>query len=212
MNRRLQSHVFWGGNSPLASLAGVSLLILASSRFAYAVFCAGGLFWVYGLTALVWFSSRPILPKTGRPVILVFLTSFIASLYILLSGLINPLLILGTWFFLILIPPCCMGSGLFEDLDGVELEEALPRFLIEAACLGLLIIGLSLLREPLGLGSLSFPGGDGGIIELFSAGDDAGFFPIKILAVSGGGFLILGYIVAVYRFFRNQYTGSEDNK
>jgi hypothetical protein len=145
-------------------------------------------------------------------VILVFLTSFISSLYILLSGLINPLLILGTWFFLILIPPCCIGSGLFEDLDGTEPEEALPRMLAEAACLGLLIIGLSLIREPLGLGSLSLPGGAGGITEFISAGDDNGFFPVRLIAVTGGGFLFLGYIVAAYRFLRSRYTGLEDTK
>lgn len=208
MNQRLQSHVFWGAHSPLSSLTGVSLLILASSRLAYAVFCAGGLLWVYGITGFIWFSSQRILPETGKPVILLFLTSLISSLYIVLSGLLNPLLILGTWFFLVLIPPCCIGSGLFEDLAGVEPEEALPRMLIEAATLSLLLIGISLIREPLGLGSLSFPGGAGGIVEFFSAPDTDGFFPIRILSISGGGFLLLGYITAVYRFFRSQYTGS----
>jgi hypothetical protein len=188
----------------------VSLLILASSRFAYAVFCAGGLIWVYGITALVWFLSKPLLPKAGRPVVLLFLTSLVSSFYILLSGLLNPLLILGTWFFLILIPPCCIGSGLFEDLEGVEPEEALPRVLIEAGTLSVLIIGLSLIREPLGLGSLSFPGGPGGIIEFFTAADNDGFFPLRLLSVSGGGFLLLGYVIAGYRSFKSRYAGRED--
>jgi hypothetical protein len=142
------------------------------------------------------------MPKKGKTIILLFLLSLICSIYILFGFLLNPLLTLGTWFFLALIPPICIGSGIFEDLEGLELDESIPRVLLEALSLALLIIALSLIREPLGMGSLSFPGGPGGIVEFFNNDDGEGFFPIRVLSVSSGGLLLLGYIVALFHRFR----------
>ncbi|MDR2617536.1 MAG: hypothetical protein LBC62_01585 [Treponema sp.] len=210
MNQRLQSHIFWGPHAPLSAMTGGALLIMASQRLAFALFCAWGLIWVFSLTALAYFSAKDFMPAKGRPVILLFLSSFICSVYLLLAAFLNPLLVQTAWFFLILVPPCCIGSGILEQLENLDPGESLPRVFLEALCLGLLIIALSLIREPLGLGSLSLPGGPGGIFELFSSEDPGGFFPVRIFSVSSGGLLLLGYILAVFRYFRSQYTGTED--
>ncbi|AEF80100.1 hypothetical protein [Leadbettera azotonutricia] len=202
MNQRIQSPVFWGSYSPLGTLVGAGLLVMASSRLAFAVFCAGALLWVYCLSALAFFAAKSIMPKRGKTIILLFLLGLVSSIYVLFGFLLNPLLTLSTWFFLVLIPPICIGSGIFEDLEGLELDESIPRVFLEALSLALLIIALSLIREPLGMGSLSFPGGPGGIVEFFSADNGEGFFPIRILSVSSGGLLLLGYMVALFRHYR----------
>jgi hypothetical protein len=212
MSSRLQSHFFWGARAPLSTLAAAGIIILASSRLAHAIYCLGALLWVFCLTALVYYSARSILPQKGRAVVLLFLSSLLCSLYILLTGLLSPLLIFSSWFFMVLIPPCCVGSGLFEGMDDAETGEVLPRVFAETFCLGFVIIALSLIREPLGMGSLSLPGGVGGIVEV--AGDSSqageGFFPIRILSATAGGLLLVGFGAALYRFFQGRYSAGEE--
>jgi hypothetical protein len=206
-NRR----IFWGSHAPLSSLAGAGLIIMASSRLAFAVICAGALIWVYGFTSLVYFSSQKIMPQKGKPVILLFLSALVCSIYMLCLFLINPLLIMGTCFFLFLVPPCCIGSGVFQRLESLAPGEAFSRALLESLVPGGLTVAMSLIREPLGLGSISFPGGAQGIVEI-SGGDYEGFFPVRIFAASGGGLLILGYGVSLFRYFRGFHAGTEENQ
>jgi Na+-transporting NADH:ubiquinone oxidoreductase subunit NqrD len=202
MNRRFDSHIFWGSYSPLSAFSGMALMVLASSRFAFALICAGALLWVFGLSALIFSYARPIMPVRGRMVILLFLSTFLSGSYMLIAGLLNPLLILGTFFFLFLVPPCCLGSALFEASESEDPVEFFIRALKEAVVLAGIILGLALIREPLGMGTLSFPGGSQGTIEIF--GDSDTFIPLKILSVSSGGLLLFGYGVAMFRFFREQ--------
>jgi hypothetical protein len=184
---------------------------MASSRLAFAFVCAGALLWVYGFTALVYFSSKKIMPQRGKPVILLFLSSLVCGIYVLCLFFINPLLIIGTSFFLFLVPPCCMGSGVFKRLESLDPAEAFSRSLLESLVLGGLIIALSLIREPLGMGSISFPGGAQGIVEISGSGS-GGFFPVRIFAVSGGGLLIFGYGIALFRYFRGFHAGTEEHQ
>ena len=210
MNRRFGSHLFWGSHSPLSALSGAGLIIMASSRFAFALVCSGALLWVYGLSALIYSSARPILPSKGRMVILLFLSSFLSGLFAILTSLLNPLLILGTGFFLFLIPPWCLGSGFFESAESAEPFEAVSRALLEAITLSGFILALALIREPLGIGTISIPGSVQGIVELFGGRDADAFVPARILSVSAGGFLLLGYGTALYRYFREQNTGASE--
>jgi hypothetical protein len=204
-------HVFWGSHAPLSSLAGAGLIVMASSRLAFAIICAGALIWVYGLTSLVYFSSQKIMPQRGKPVILLFLSGLVCSIYILCLFLLNPLLIMGTSFFLFLVPPCCIGSGVFTRLESLDPAKAFFRALLESLVPGGLAIALSLVREPLGLGSISFPGGVQGIVEI-SGGGYEGFFPVRVFAASGGGLLLLGYGVALFRYFRGSHTNMEEDQ
>jgi Na+-transporting NADH:ubiquinone oxidoreductase subunit NqrD len=81
----------------------------------------------------------------------------------------------------------------------------LRKRVIDALKLSALIIVLSLIREPLGYATLSLPFGSGGITELFNQ-DGAFAFPIEIVSVSSGAFLILGFIVALFRAFDRRKT------
>ena len=203
MNRRFDSHLFWGSHSPLSALSGVALIILASTRFAFALICAGALIWVYGLSALIFSGVRSIMPGRGRMIILLFLSTFLCGIFMFLVGLLNPLLILGMGFFLILVPPCCLGTGLFEASGTEYTAEVFSRAMLEAIVLANVILALALIREPLGLGTLSFPGGVQGIIEVFNNQGD-GFVPARLLSASAGGLLLLGYVVALFRYFRER--------
>ena len=207
MNNRMQSHFFWGPFAPLSTLSAAGLIIISSSRLAHAVFTAGALVWVYAVTALIYFAAHKLLPIKGKKIILLFLTSFSLSLYIFLISLINPLFLTGAWFLLIFVCPCCISSGLYEEKETIEIGDILLRVSLEALVLGLLVIAISLIREPLGFGSLSLPGGAFGIIEFFAVNDGEGFLPIHVLSIPAGGFLILGLLTAVFRYFKDQYIG-----
>jgi Na+-transporting NADH:ubiquinone oxidoreductase subunit NqrD len=208
MNRRLQNHLFWGNRAPLSSLTGGGLFILASNRVAYALVVCGALLWVYGLSALCACFFRPLFPKRGEKIILIFLSAFMGSLYLLLLSFINPMLVMGTTFVILLTPLCCIASGIVFPLTSSDPGEVFFRALLEALILGGLILALALIREPIGFASLSLPGGIRGIVEVFGA-EGEGFFPVRVISVSAGAFFLLGYGVAFFRRFRGQDTPSE---
>jgi len=203
MNRRFESNLFWGVHSPLSTLTGMALIVLASSRFAFALICAGALLWVYGLAALIFSGARRIMPGRGQMVILLFLSTFLCGVFMLIVNLLNPLLILGTGFFLLLIPPYCLGSGLFQASESMSLSEVFSRAMLEAVVLAGIILAVALIREPLGMGTLSLPGGAQGIVELIESREED-FVPARILSASAGALLLLGYGIALYRFFRDR--------
>ena len=211
MSRRLGSHLFWGSHTPLAALTGAGLIIMASSRFSFALLCAAALLWVYGLTALVSSTAHTLMPARGRKIILLFLSAFLCGLFMLFVGFINPLLVLGTSFFLFLIPPACLGSGFFEASESSPAGELIPRALLEASVLSGIILAIALIREPLGMGTLSFPGGIQGVVELFDAYREDSFIPMRFLSASAGGLVLLGYGTALYRYLREQSGNTPQN-
>ena len=73
---RALARLFWGPHAPLSTLMSAGLMIVATSRLAFALGAAGALVWVYVLTALTLGFAKPILPKRGMPVLQPFLASF----------------------------------------------------------------------------------------------------------------------------------------
>ena len=212
MNRRFDAHLFWGSYSPLSSLAGAGLIILASARFSFALICTGALIWVYGLTTLIYSGARSIMPKRGKTAVLLFLSAFTAGFFMLFTSLLNPLLVLGTGFFIVLIPPCCLGTSFYENIDSLDLIEVFSRSLLEAMVLGGIILAFALIREPLGMGTLSFPGGAQGIVELFGGRGEDSFVLVRFFSVSAGALMLLGYVVAMFRYFREQNGGIKEDR
>ena len=204
MNQRFSSHVFFGSYSPFSALCSAALIIMASSRFALALICAGALLWVYVATALIFSSARSIMPARGKYLILLFLSSFLCGIFMISMSLLNPLIIMGTGFFLLLIPVCFLGSGFFEASESVATVDVFLRAFFEALVLAGIILAFALVREPLGLGTLSFPGSAQGIVEIFNIREEGNFIPVGILSVSSGGLLLLGYVMALFRYLRDQ--------
>jgi len=208
MNKKIDSNLFWGSSSPIPALfTSSALIILASSRFAFAIICAAALIWVYGLTSMIFSAARPIMPAYGRRVILLFLSTFLTGFFMVFLSLLNPLLILGTAFFLLLIPPCFLGMGFFNELDSADPLEVTSKALMEAITLSGIILAFALIREPLGMGTLSIPGGLQGVMELFNIAEPGSFAPLQILSVSGGGLLLLGYATSLYRYLKERSGG-----
>jgi hypothetical protein len=201
IHQRDQSHPFWGSRSPLSTLADAGLLIMASGRTAYALIVLGALIWVYATTAAIAFAAKPVLPKTGTNMFFIFLSSLLGSLYILLIVLTNPLLAMETSFLIILIPVSCIGSEICRRTESLDFKASFIHAGNESLLLGVLILGFALIREPLGFGSLSVPGGVRGILTIFG-GEDGLFFPVRVLSLSSGALLILGYALALYRRVR----------
>jgi len=208
MKGRFSSHLFWGSHSPLSALSGAALIILASNRLSFALICSGALIWVFGFTVLTYTCAysilHSILPSKGRMVILLFLSSFFCGIFAIIISLLNPLLFLGTVFFLVLVPPWCMSTGFFEAVESLDPFEAVSRALPEAVIFSGVIIALSLIREPLGMGTISIPGSSQGIMEIYQEQSEETLFPGRILSISAGGLLLLGYVIAIYRYFRDR--------
>jgi hypothetical protein len=197
-NPHLQNHLFWGSRSPLSTLIGIGLIIMASSRTAFALVTLGALVWVYALTALISRLAAPVLPQKGRSLTMVCLSAFLGGLYHLIFCLISPFLAAETSLFIILTPVCCIAVGMLSRVETLPLEDVLMVAISEALTLGLLILAFALVREPLGFGSLSLPGGLRGTIEIFGTGESS-LFPIQIIGGSAGALLLFGYGLAMYR-------------
>ena len=203
MNPLIESHLFWGKNSPLGSLTGAALLVIASGRIAFALICTLALVWVYVFTMAAAKLGGVNFPLWGRNAVLLFVSSFSASVFLMLLWIFNPVLALESSFFIFLVPVVLTSSGLCGRVLAYDMGEVLSQALAEALILGVLILGFSLIREPLGFGSISFPGLD--IIRFI------GEEPLRLLQASSGALVILGYGIAVYRYFRNQITNSEED-
>ncbi|MDR0760432.1 MAG: hypothetical protein LBF74_10055 [Treponema sp.] len=210
-NPQLQNHLFWGYRSPLSTLIGVGLLIMASSRTAFALVTLGALVWVYALTALIFRLASPLLPEKGESFALVCLSAFLGSVYHLILCLTIPFLAAETSLFIILAPVYGIASGVFPRLKTLSPRDVLIRAAFESLTLGLLILAFALVREPLGFGSLSLPGGMRGCIKLLGNGENS-LFPIQVIGGSAGALLLFGYGLALYRQERKRQFHREPAK
>jgi hypothetical protein len=156
------------------------------------------LLWVYILTGLA--LRIPVLPRWGREGIRIFLSSFITGVFVFILSLLCPVLALDSAFFLILCPLCCVSSGILDRIEKLDIGEAALHSYREGAILAVLILILSLIREPLGYGTISLPGGSQGILCLINFSGES-FLPVRILSLSGGAFFLLGYGAALFRRF-----------
>ncbi|MDR2053437.1 MAG: hypothetical protein LBP80_08485 [Treponema sp.] len=206
----LKDHPFWGPNAPLATLTGAALLILASGRTAYALLVLGALLWHHALLILILNLTKPIFPRKGKDIVVFFLSGVVNSSYLLFLFLLNPLLALEIYLYCLLAPVHAYASRLASRLENSEIEDALFRAVSEAASAGVLIVALALIREPLGFGSLSLPGGSGGIIRLFVSGESVSF-PIRIFTSSSGALILLGYGVALFNRLREIKSKTEQD-
>jgi Na+-transporting NADH:ubiquinone oxidoreductase subunit NqrD len=189
--------IFWGPASPLYTLAGTALLIMASARTAFALITLGALVWVYTLTAAAIRLARRFLPKRGRSLVIIGISSALGGLYLLVLYLLNPLLALESTLYILLAPVCCYVSALLDRIETLEGSEGILEALLEALLYGALLFALALIREFMGLGALSLPGGSGGMVELFRRREFS-LIPVRFLDSAAGALLLLGYGIAFF--------------
>jgi hypothetical protein len=195
--------------SPLVTLVGFGLLIMASSRLAFALTTLVALVWVYGLSMLLAFVSQKFFPQEGKAIVFTFFTSFIAGLFLFLLFLASPLLAMQTQYLIILIPVVCVGSSLPKSFPKMTGKEVCVRALFEALSLGLLIVAFALIREPFGYMALSVPGGMQGIIELRYDWDF--IIPMRVVSSSAGALILLGYATALFQGIRTKYLQTKEH-
>jgi len=209
----VRKYSFWGSHSPLGGLTGAGLLVMASARLSWAITVSLGLFWVYGLSALVFAvltsdKCKKFFPKCGRRSVFTCIASFFGSTYLLLFFLLCQFAALEVFLPLLLIPLYCTEAGVYERIafpsEGPRFDifDHMSEAVSQAAVLSGLTIAFSILREPLSYCSLSFPGSSQGMITImyFASGS---FFPIGVFAPSAGALLLLGYFVCLYQYFKN---------
>jgi hypothetical protein len=199
--------LFLGDHAPLSTLTSAGLMIVATSRLAFAIGAAGALVWVYALMALILGFAKPILPKRGLLFLQLMLAGFLGSLYMLIFQCVNPYLGMETTFLFLLCPLSYVGSGICRRIGGLPRREAVFKAFLEALALGGVLAALALIREPLGFGSLTLPGGSQGLVALFAPGsaDSAVYFPARIIAGASGGLLLLGYVLALFRRLKRRF-------
>ncbi|MDR1220314.1 MAG: hypothetical protein LBK73_12000 [Treponema sp.] len=200
--------IFFNTRNPLFTLMCMGLLLFSSSRLSFAIVIAVALVWVYVLTALALFAARPILPKEGRGAVMVFLSSLITLFFLFILWFISPLLTIELLYVTLLVPVSFIGAFPREKLDSLNASETMVETLSQTGAIGCVIIALSLVREPLGFMTLSFPGGVQGFIELFNGSDATGFFSLRILAVASGAFFLLGYMTALFYTIIKRFRGT----
>ncbi|MDR1074435.1 MAG: hypothetical protein LBL45_12340 [Treponema sp.] len=200
--------IFFNTHNPLFTLMCMGLLLFSSSRLSFAIVIAVALVWVYVLTALALFAARPILPKEGRGAVMVFLSSLITLFFLFILWFISPLLTIELLYVTLLVPVSFIGAFPREKLDSLNASETMVETLSQTGAIGCVIIALSLVREPLGFMTLSFPGGVQGFIELFNGSDATDFFPLRILAVASGAFFLLGYMTALFYTIIKRFRGT----
>ncbi|MDR0599208.1 MAG: hypothetical protein LBG84_03885 [Treponema sp.] len=202
MSGHSQSSLFWGVRSPLATLSGAGLLVIASGRVAFALICSLALVWVYVFTTTAVKLGGKYIPAWGRTAIPLFVSALGAYIFTIFLWIFNPILALESAFFILLTPVVFTASSLYNRMPEVDILDALSQSVTEALILGILILGLSLIREPLGYGSISVPGL--GIIRFFQKE------PLRFLQTSAGALILLGYGIALYRRLRNKHSHPEE--
>jgi hypothetical protein len=203
VNGQTQSHLFWGANSPLTSLTGAALLVIATGRIAFALIALVNLLFVYVFTLVTVKLGAAVFPDRGQNTVLLFLASLFSSLFFILLWIVDPVLSMECSFIVILAPAVFVSSRLCARVVEYDMLEIISQTIAESFIMGMLILAVALIREPLGFGSLSVPGFD--IVRFVTEA------PLRFFQSSAGALVILGYALAVYRHHRNQYTNSEDD-
>ncbi|MDR1178249.1 MAG: hypothetical protein LBK64_05430 [Spirochaetaceae bacterium] len=200
-----ENHPFWGSQGPLVSLSSGALLILASSRLAFALITVLALIFIYVLSAAVSLCAKKIIPRAGRCLVLIFIAGFFSGAFALILSLASPLLVLELNIVVLLVPVSFIGSSVSKNFDTLEPDDGLYEAVLEALILGGLITGFALVREPLAYGALSVPGSQG-IIE-WAFADQANPYLPRLVGTSAGGCILLGYAVVLFRKIRNETLG-----
>jgi hypothetical protein len=202
---------------PLTVLSVIALLVVSSSRFAFALIAAINLAVVFVLTVLIAESLKrltfprqsggtiALFPQENRNIIYVFLATFAGCVFFFVYYCLAPLLALETLFIVLFVPIFACSENIPEKYAALPLPLAIKQCFFESLSFGALTMIVALIREPLGYATLSLPGGRGGIIELFGK-EDRFPFAVEIAALSSGAFLLVGFIMVLFRVLERRKT------
>jgi hypothetical protein len=197
MNKHINIPPLWDKNGPLPSLSAAVLLIGATSRLSHALLICASVLVVYVMVPVALRVSVSFIPRGYKSWIRIVFASAFAAVFARVAGLAWPLLVHELSLYIGMVPLCLISSGLLDRTEHAKRLTTLRIASQEAAVLCGLALAFALIREPFGFGSLSVPSTDG-IILLFSE-DRAALLSLRSVAATAGGFILLGYLLAVYR-------------
>jgi len=161
------------------------------------------LIWTYLLSGLTIVIASQAIPRTVKPIIHVFISSFWTLVFGLLIYLFSPILCYDIQYPMALTAVLFMISGVGDNLNAEHFSSGMKRIMLEALVISFIILLFSLVREPFGYGALSLPAKEG-IIEILTS-DIASDIAVKSIASSGGGLILLGFIVGFYRIIKDMF-------
>lgn len=206
MQNSLRFRFFEGLRSPAVLVTVVPLLIIGTSRLAFAVVSALAFVWTMCASLAITYLARKVFPAAlfGR-LLPLSLYTFIAGLFQFALELFNPVLAQEVILMVMFAPVILFASGAADRASELSFKAALGTAVFESVSAGIIITGFALMREPLGYGALTLPGGARGIFELFSFEDFA--FPAQIISASPGALLLLGYLFLIFRLIKSGRKG-----
>ncbi|MDR2602408.1 MAG: hypothetical protein LBC53_08175 [Spirochaetaceae bacterium] len=199
-------------SAPFSLLSSSMILILASSRMAYALTCVLALLWTFTFTRGLCYALSKITPRFGADLIVVIISAFAANLFYTLWFIINPVLACECRLLIMFSAPVFCLGGFIKEKENREISSLFTEVLRAALSIGILTVAAALIREPLGYGTLSLPyEKNGEIIELFNADAWETHLP-HIVSSASGGLLILGYAFSLLRIIKRRLDNPNKNK
>jgi len=195
-----------GTRRQFPSFSAAALLIAATGRVADALLVGAAVVFVYGSVPLALRLADRAVPATHRIWIRLAFSSFAAAVFSLVAAIAWPILVREQALYLGAIPLCLMASGLFERSEIQSPLELIHSSLREALSFAAAALAFSLVREPLSYGTISLPSATG--ISILFGSAEASDFSFRSLAATVGGFLLLGYSMALFRWVRFRRFGS----
>ncbi|MDR2509523.1 MAG: hypothetical protein LBC77_02635 [Spirochaetaceae bacterium] len=190
---------FYG--KPANIMTCAALIIFGTSRLAFAICAAAALVWGYVFSVTLIHSSKRFFPKSVfNNILSLCVFGFAAGLFQLFMELACPALAMETALIVLIVPALCFVGNIERRTERSPLLSAVTSAVLEAAGIGVFLVAFALIREPLGYGSLSLPGGLKGYYEIFSV--DKSGFPVRIISAPAGALLLSGYIFIVFKMIK----------
>lgn len=181
-------------NPLIGHIAGLAPALMVTTHLVYGVTIGLG---VIGVTLAAVSTLYPLRPYLSRRIALTATLVIVAtyvSLFARIIQLSNPYLLDKLWIFLPILTVNCVILYSTRGVRGSYPELLYEGFGRALGYAGALLL-ISTLREILAFGTLTFSiGPDGGqVVEILPVG------PISLAGYLAGGFILLGYIRAIYQ-------------
>ena len=187
-------------NPILAGLLGIYPVIAISRSFAEGVvYGLGAAFCAFTLGAVLPPARSIISERLQTPATLV-LSAALAIVFASIVRLFSSWIEAGLWIYLPLLSVSSLSmatirGGTSADRFGPDGRSKLGTVAFEALVFFLTSAFVGGLREMVGLGSLTLPTPGIAPIQI----NLVAFAPLRVLVTPAGGFILLGFLVAIYR-------------
>jgi hypothetical protein len=192
----------WGSHSPLMSLTGIALIIAASARLSTSIIVFFLLTIIYTITLSIVHAGKSIIPAKYKTAIVIMIVTFISSLLYFFIVLIDPISSMELYFIVFLIPITFLSSHLETKTSYLSAGEEILLGAKQASILGGIIIAISMIREPLGYGTLSLPFSNKSLYLLPESIQEQAV--LQVFSAPIGGFIISACFIALVRFVTHQ--------